>query len=102
MTNRERLISLLGFSPESNSVDGALIDFGIDGTATYDTSKTVLLKKAAIQIMELLLTTADTTNENTYGIRYDRTAVQARIRLLKGEIGLIDESLPFVKSRPVW
>ena len=103
MTNKERLISLLGFAPpDQNSIDGTLIDLGIDGVATYDASQSVLLKKAAIQEMELLLTTADTQNENQYLIKWDRDAVLARIKLLKGELGLIDESQPYITSRPVW
>jgi hypothetical protein len=103
VTNKERVISLLGFAPANdNAIEGALIDLGIDGALTYDALNTVLIKKAAIQVMQLLLTTADTHNENDYRITFDRDAVIARIKLLKGEIGEIDESQPFVTSRSVW
>jgi len=103
MTNKERLISLLGFAPDNdNAIEGAMIDLSIDPMQTYDGSNQVLLKKAAIQIMELLLTTADTQNENDYRITFDREAVLARIQLLKGEIGLIDDSKPYITSPKVW
>jgi hypothetical protein len=102
MTNKDRLISLLGFAPPDNSLEGELLDFGISSSGTYDPANSVLLKKAAIKIMELLLTTADTTNENQYAIKYDRIAVLARIKLLKGELGMIDESLPTITGKSVW
>jgi hypothetical protein len=36
MTNKERLISLLGFAPENNSLEGELLDFDIAPGDTYD------------------------------------------------------------------
>lgn len=102
MTNKERLISLLGFAPPDNSLEGEMLDFDITPAETYEAANSVTLKKAAIKIMELLLTTADTTNENQYAIKYDREAVLARIKLLKGELGLIDESIPTVTGKSVW
>ena len=103
MTNSERTISLVGFAPENqNALLGALLDRAIDPNATYDGTNKDLLKQAAIEIMELLLTTADTQNENTYKVTFDRVAVLARINQLKTELGLIDTSLPYVTSRPVW
>lgn len=105
MTNKDRLISLLGFAPANdNSVDGALLDFGIDGNVEYVAVNGNQVKKAAIQVMEMLLTTPDTTTESgtTFIQKYDRAAVQARIKLLKGELGLTDESLPYITSRSVW
>jgi hypothetical protein len=102
MTNKDRLISLLGFAPSDNSLEGELLDIDISSSGAYDPANSVILKKAAIKIMELLLTTADTTNENQYAIKYDRVAVLARIKLLKGELGLIDESLPTITGKSVW
>lgn len=103
MTNTDRLLSLIGFAPNANSMEGVLIDMGIDGTAVYDASLSSSLKQAAIQIMELLLTTPDKTNTDGYTIKFDRKSVLARINQLKGELGLLDDpSLPYVTSRPVW
>lgn len=93
----------MGFAPvNENATLGALMDRGVDPAGVYDGSNIVLLKMAAIEIMELLLTTADTQNENTYKITFDRVAVLARINQLKTELGLIDTSLPYVTSRSVW
>jgi hypothetical protein len=93
----------VGFTPANeNALLGALLDKGVDPTGVYNGSNKDLLKQAAIEIMELLLTTADTQNENTYKITFDRVAVLARINQLKTELGLIDTSLPYITSRPVW
>lgn len=102
MTNKERLISLLGFSPDENTVIGTLMDMGISSSDTYEVSNSIALKKAAIQCMEVLLTTADTTNENSYQITYDRAAVEARIKQLKGELGIKDGSMPTIKAIKAW
>lgn len=103
MTNKQRLISLLGFVPSNdNSVEGELLDAGINGASAYDPADSVAIKKAAIKVMEQLLTTADTQNENMYKITFDRTAVLARIKQLKGELGISDESLPTITGKCVW
>lgn len=107
MTNKDRVLSLIGFAPSNdNAIDGELLDLGIAGAATYDVSQLVGVKTAAIRVMELLLTTADTSNENgsgfTNSIRFDRNAVLARINQLKNELGLVDTALPYITSRAVW
>jgi len=103
MTNKERLISILGFSPESNALEGEMLDVGISGTDSYETKNGLVLKKCAIKIMEILLSTADTTNSvSGFTIRYDRAAIEKRIVLFKTELGLIDESQPFIKSVSPW
>ena len=102
MTNKQRLISLLGFAPSQDSVEGALLDLGIEGEETYNGTNVKLLKKAAIGILELLLTTADTTQgDPSFAIKYDRAAVLKRIDLLKGELDLLD-SVPTIKAIHVW
>ena len=100
MTNKERLISLLGFGvSDQNSLEGAMIDRGIVGTDPYASGNTVTLKKCAIEVMELLLTTADTTDSTPgFSTTFDRDAVLKRINLLKGEIGLVDESMPTIEN----
>jgi hypothetical protein len=103
MTNKERLISLLGFAPPANSAEGALLDASIDGAGVYNASLSSAIKKVAIQVMELLLTTADTNNGKVgFNINYDRTAIITRIKMIKGELGIYDESLPTIKGVSVW
>lgn len=100
MTNKERLISLLGFALDTNAIDGALTDAGITGSDTYTADDSVGLKTLAISIMELLLTTPDTTNENGYAIKYDRDAVLRRIGILQEELGLA--AGPVITAPKVW
>ena len=51
MTNKERLISLLGFAPSQDSVEGALLDYGIEGAETYNGSNIKEIKTAAIGVL---------------------------------------------------
>lgn len=103
MTIKERLIALVGFQPANdNAIEGELVDAGLIGSDVYGASQAVTVKTAAIKLMELLLTTADTKNENGYSIVFDRKAVQDRIDQLKGELGLVDDSLPVVNGRSCW
>lgn len=101
MTNRERLLSLLGFAPSNADVlDGELLDFGITASDTYVATSSLEIKKCAVQVMQLLLSTADTTNENGYAIKYDRAAVLKRLELLQVEIE--GEAAPTITSPKVW
>lgn len=103
MTNSERTISLIGFAPaDKNALIGALTDRGVDAAGLYDGTNKNALKSAAIEIMELLLTTADIKNENGYSITFDRNAVLSRINQFKNELGLVDTALPYITSRSVW
>jgi hypothetical protein len=101
MTNKERLISLLGFEPANkDAVEGALVDQGVDPAATYDGSLSISIKKGAIEVIKILLSTADTTNENGYAIKFDRAAILKRLGQLEDELGLT--GLPTITSKRVW
>lgn len=103
MTNQERVLALIGFTPSNaNAIPGELTDVGLTPTDVYNTANMNPVKIAAVRVMELLLTTADTRNEGGYAITYDRAAVQKRIDQLKKEAGLTDETQPYIKSRDVW
>jgi hypothetical protein len=100
MTNKERLISLLGFVPANNdAIDGALLDAGMDGGQTYDPATrpedVTTIKTCAIEVLLLLLSTADTITDNNGGvgnsIKYDRKAVEQRIYDLRVDLGLITD-----------
>jgi hypothetical protein len=102
MTNKERFISFLGFAPSDDSIEGELADIDLTSSDTYSSANKDTLKKAAIRVMELLLTTADTTNENGYAIKYDRNAVLARIKLLKDELEPVEVMVPTITGKQVW
>ena len=102
MTNREYFISLLGFAPGVNVAESALIDAGVSITDVYVTGNSVALKTAAIQVMRVLLTTADTANGLTgFSVKYDRTAILKLIALYETELG-ITTGQPTIKARNVW
>lgn len=101
MTNKERLISLLGFSPPPNSAEGALLDAGINVSGTYDASGSISIKTVAIEVMKVILTTANTSNAQTgFSITYDRDALMKRIAQLEEELGIA--SVPTIKGVKVW
>lgn len=102
MTNKERLISLLGFEPPKNSAEGALLDFGLVEAGTYDSSSIDSIKKAAIEVMKVLLTTADTSNAQVgFSIKYDRSAIEKRIKQLEDELEVTD-GRPTIKGIHPW
>jgi hypothetical protein len=87
MTNKERLLTLLGFSPPPNAAEGGLLDVGIAPDSTYDPLAINTLKQVAIGMMKVLLTTADTSNNQTgFAIKYDRDAIMKLIDLYEEEI----------------
>lgn len=91
MTNKERLISLLGYAPPSESVEGALLDEGLVSSDVYSAANLLQVKKAVLGILRILLSTADTqtgTAETGFGVRYDRSAIEKRIESLEDELGI--------------
>ncbi len=100
MTNKERLISLVGFSAPVNSVEGALIDADVSADANYEIANKNKLLLSAKGLLQILLSTPDTTNENGYAIRYDRGAIQKRIEWIDGELVLIARST--IKALHLW
>lgn len=103
MTNIERLQSLLGFQPPANSMEGALKDVSISPNANYESASSVSIKKIAISLMEILLTTPDTGNSEVgFNIHFDRASVLKRIKLLKAELGIIDLDKPSIQSVSRW
>jgi hypothetical protein len=107
MTNKDRLISFLGFAPPNESIDGELIDAGIDGSDDYDISLKDGLKLMAIRILQLILTTADVSDGNAaagfvHSIKFDRVAVLARIKLLENELGIDAGTLPTIRGLQIW
>lgn len=103
MTNLDRLKSLLGFAPPDNSAEGALLDAGINPVTVYDPLSSIDIKKVAIQVMEVILTTADITNGQVgFSTKYDRNAILARIKMIKEELGIVDETVPTIRGIHVW
>ena len=86
MTNKERLKAYLGFAPaDDNTTEAALLDFAIDPSETYTVTNLIPVKRAAISVMRILLTTANTTNMD-HSQTWDKTAVAKRVDDLEEEI----------------
>jgi len=104
MTNRERLISLVGFSVKDNAVDGELIDAGILGTAIYDGSNLVKLKTCALNLLRIIISTPDVQDDNgggfTTSTKFDRPSVLIRIAQLEGELDLVTG--PTIEAKSMW
>lgn len=104
MTNKDRVESLIGFKPgNDNAIMGALADRGLTTTDIYDPANGILVKRATIEVMNILLTTANTSDgADSWSVTYDRNAVLARIKSLSGEIGDTDGTLPVIRAVHRW
>lgn len=88
MTNRERLQALLGFLPEQKAAKAALLDEGLEVNDNYEKANLPTVRKAAITVLETLLSTPDTGSSMTgWTAKYDRAAIQARLKALRAEGG---------------
>jgi hypothetical protein len=102
MTNKERVEALIGFSPNSdNSVYAALLDRGLNADDQYDPLNSVTVKRATIEVMYILLTTANTSDSaSSFSVTYDRNAILERIKALTDEIG--DPTGPTIRRVTKW
>lgn len=102
MTNQERLISLLGFNPPVNAAEAALLDVGVDKAANYTSDQLIPIKTAAVEIMKVLITTADTGNGVVgWTAKYDRPSILKRIEQLEGEINGVPAG-PTIRGLQPW
>lgn len=104
MTIKDRLISLIGFTPSNdNSLEGALLDQGLLSTTAYTVDKSISVKKAAIEVIQVILSTPDTVNDQNYSIKYDRGSLLKLMASLKDEVLIIDEvKLPTITVKRMW
>lgn len=106
MTNRERVISYLGFEPNKLSVESSLLDAGLIGADEFDINDTTnnnAAKTATIRLIDILFSTPDTTNENGYVIKYDRASLLRLQDKLQSEIdGVIIATGPTIRAINKW
>lgn len=105
MTNKESISALIGFAPSNaNVIELALLNAGYSPVLAYDTANQLGIKKAAIQVLYVLLSTADTNqgnSETVNSIKYDRAAILKRIEALENETGATD-AVPVITSFKAW
>lgn len=100
MTNRDRTIAMLGFTPDENGVQAELMDLGINALSTYDPVNYSKINRAARKLIEVILSTPDTSNSITgFGVSYDRRALEVRLKLLREEEGFTTTSIKSVTHR---
>lgn len=92
MTNRERLISVVGFEAEANALDGALIDADLTAADEYTKANAPQVQKAAREVLQGLLVSSMT--EGGYSVTYDRKAIEAKLKAIGGG--------PKVRALNVW
>ena len=81
------------------AVEAALVDKGIEAYDAYSSAFYPAIRLAAIGLMEILLTTPNTTNNVTgFSVTYDRGAVQSRLALLRKEAGINQPSINVVNK----
>jgi hypothetical protein len=83
MTNLDALKSVVDIPGiSSNSYDKALIDAGIDGTATYLASSEQTINSAGVKVLKGFLLSS--LSEGGYSVSFDRTAIENKITVLEG------------------
>jgi hypothetical protein len=100
LTNREKILSILGHASPTNAVEGVMIDNDIIGYDPYVKDNLIPVLKAKKSLLRILLSTPDTTNENGYGIKYDRKAIRDDIKDTEDEISGIEG--PTLTSCVLW
>lgn len=104
MTNKEALVAALQVSVDDNTLEKALLDNDITGSAVYDKTKAADIDLCAINVLQSILATAD-VSEGGYSVRYDRTAIQARLQYLarlRGVTDMLNNMNPSVKAVSPW
>jgi len=83
MTNLEALKAVVQVENiPGNSFTKALIDAGIDGTATYTSSNATSINAVALEVLKGLLISS--ISEGGYSISFDRAAIEKKIAVLDG------------------
>jgi hypothetical protein len=102
MTNREALTAALQVEFPDASIELALINSGLDGTAVYAQGNKGAVNLMALDLLRGLLTTPDIT-EGGMSIKYDRNAVLKRVASLEVTTETIPvAAIPKVRSPRVW
>lgn len=104
MTNSAALVATLQTAVPAGSVSKALADRGIGEGDTYTSTLTESIDRAAIDILWGMLSMPD-ISEGGYSVRYDRTAIKARLLFLAGKYGVTEITAglqPTISSPSVW
>lgn len=97
MTNREALEAVLQVDVDRITVEKAMIDVGIDPEDTYGSSLKKKIDGCAVSILQGILSRPDIT-EGGYSVKYDRSAIQARIDSING----VKPKTAQVRIRNLW
>jgi hypothetical protein len=102
MTNKQRLKGFVGFAASEETLDGVLIDHQINPSLAYDGTNVLLLKRAAIDVLKVLLSSPDITNDTGFTHKYDRNAVAKRISQLEDELDPVVKEKATVTAKQYW
>lgn len=103
MTNKDYLISLLGYTPTVLMLEGLLLNQGLTGNIVYVETDYLKMKRALHQGLLLLLSTPDIqqgNGETSNSIKYDRKMIHERILMLEKELGIYRN--PTIKGKQPW
>lgn len=104
MTNKEALVATLQASVPDNALEKALADRGIVSAAIYGATQTAGIDGAAMDLLSGLLSAPD-VSEGGYSVRFDRTAIKARLIFLANKYGnteILSGLQPSVTSKAAW
>lgn len=97
MTNKEALVAVVQVSVDDNVLEKALLDQNIKSDYDYKVANSSSISKAAIDILEGLLSRAD-VSEGAFSEKFDRSAIQARLTVLYKKAGITQASTPVLRD----
>jgi hypothetical protein len=98
MTNKEALVAVVQVSVDDNVLEKALLDQTITSSETYAAIKSSNINKAAIDVLEGLLSRAD-VSEGGFSEKFDRSAIEKRLNRLYEKEGLTSTSQAVIIDR---
>jgi hypothetical protein len=97
MTNKEALIAVVQVSVDDNTLVKALLDQDASDSENYTTANSSLINKAAIDVLEGLLSRPD-VSEGGFSESFDRGAIEKRLDRLYQKEGLTNPRTPIVRN----
>lgn len=85
---------------DSNTIEKACIDAGLDSAGTYSASQSNDVDKATVNVLKSLLVSSESEGGYSYNISAD--TLNRRIDQLERELGIESDSRPTVKAVNLW
>lgn len=91
-------MSVLGFQANNDLLDKTLTDHEIAPATAYVKSASQKIDRAAIDVLEVLLSTPNVGGKEQDSVTYDRAAIQARLDMILGRLNMKQSGASVVRA----